>query len=361
MAQGSTASVLRRKTARPREAEGARPSRPSPASALADAIRRVAEQALSLAAVPAEPQLRRATPDEIVEGLPEHAFLGLLAGPAGGTGLVCLDPGALSAIIEMRTIGRVTSRPPLPRRPTRTDAAMTADVIDAMLAAFEAPLAATEDARWASGWRFQSFLPEPRPVPVMLEEAPHRVIEVDLSFGAAGKPGRLLLALPAAGRAVPLPDPEPEPGAAQGAAAAAWRRAVGEAVEGAEASLGTVLGRVRLALADLAALAPGDRIAFPLAALGAVLLTGPGGVPVATGRLGQSGGLRAVRIGLTEAPAAKPAALGEIVPAGTLGGAAPMPPPAAQGGENAHRPPPAAADPPDAALAGIGGGIDLPG
>jgi flagellar motor switch protein FliM len=332
MAQDSTASVLRRKTGRPRDGEGGHPAQPSPASAFADAVRRAAEELLSLAVAPAEAQLRRATPDEIVEGLPEHAFLGLLAGPAGGSGLVCLDPGALSAIIEVRTIGRVTSRPPLPRRPTQTDAAMAVDLIDAVLAAFELPLAATEDARWASGWRFQSFLPEPRPVPVVLEEAPHRVLDVELSFGAAGKPGRLILALPAAGRALPRPAPEAPTASAQGAAAAAWRRAVGEAVEGAEASLGAILGRVRLGLVDLARLAPGDRIAMPLAALGAVVLTGPGGVPVATGRLGRSGGLRAVRIGVPDLPASSAATVGEIVPAGTLPGSGALPPAPAPAG-----------------------------
>jgi flagellar motor switch protein FliM len=319
MAAGGTAAVLRRKVERAREAgTAAAPGQATPQRALCDAIRRAAEEELSLAISPAEPRMRRATPDEIVEGLPEQGLLALLTGPGGGAGLICLDPGALSAIVEMRTIGRVTSRPPPSRRPTPTDAALAADFIDAVLAAFEAALARTEDWRWAAGWRYAMFLPEPRPLPVVLEEAQHRVAEVDLSSGAAGKPGRLVLALPATGRAPPRPAPEAASPSAPGAARAAWNRALGEAVGTAEALIGAVLGRVRIDLADLARLAPGDRIVLPAGVLGQVLLTGPGGAPVAGGRLGQLGGLRAVKVARDDSPVAPAPALGVVVPAGAL-------------------------------------------
>ena len=296
MAQGGTASVLKRKAGQGR-ATAAATVPAGPSKALADAIRRAAEEELSLAVVPGEPQQRRATPDEIVEGLPEHAFLALLIGPEDGAGLVALDPAALSAVLEMRTMGRITSRPPVSRRPTATDAAMVADVIDRILAEFETPLMAGEEARWASGWRYQMFLPETRPVPIVLDDALHRVLEVEVLFGAAAKPGRILIALPATGRAQPRPAEPPPRQSAKGRAAAAWQRAIGEAVESSEVTLGTVLGRIRLTLSDLARLAPGDRIALPVAALGAVRLTGPGGAIVGAGRLGRRGGLRAVRLG----------------------------------------------------------------
>lgn len=320
MAQGSTAQVLRRKADQARAAADAPAGPAGPGKAFCDAIRRAAEQELSLAVVPGEPQQRRASPDEIVEGLPEHVFLGLLIGPEDGAGLIALDAAALAAVIEMRTMGRVSSRPPLARRPTPTDAAMVADLVDRILAEFETPLMPTEDARWAAGWRYQMFLSEARPLPVVLEEVQHRVVEVEVLFGAAAKPGRIVLAVPATGRAQPRPPDPPPRDSAEGRAAAAWQRAIGDAVEGAEVALGTVLGRVRLNLSDLAALAPGDRIALPLSTLAAVRLTGPGGVTVAAGRLGQTGGLRALRLGPLGAPAADQAATGEIIAAGTLRG-----------------------------------------
>ena len=45
----------------------------------------------------AEPRERRASSAELIDGLPEHGFLAVLIGPENGTGLLCLDPGALAA------------------------------------------------------------------------------------------------------------------------------------------------------------------------------------------------------------------------------------------------------------------------
>lgn len=296
MAHGGTASILRRKAEQGRAGAGDPKGPPSPVKALADAFRRAAEEELSLAVTAAEPHERRATPAEILEDLPEHAFLAVLIGPEDGAGLLALDPGALAAVIEMRTMGRVSARPPAPRRPTKTDAAMVADLIDRLLSEFEAPLLEAEDARWAAGWRYQLFLPEPRPLSVVLEDTTHRVLESTVLFGAAAKEGKAILALPATGRGRPVRPATLPAESAAAEAAAAWQAALGEAVESAEATLDAVLGRVRLPLTELEALAPGDRLTLPLSALGAVRLVAAGRTVVAEARLGQTGGLRAVKI-----------------------------------------------------------------
>jgi flagellar motor switch protein FliM len=77
---------------------------------------------------------------------------------------------------------------------------------------------------------------------------------------------------------------------------------------------------VRLPLAALASLAPGDRIALPISALGAVQLVAPGGKAVADGRLGQTGGARAIRIGDLSREPGSQAADGTAIPAGALHG-----------------------------------------
>ncbi|MDH3262370.1 MAG: FliM/FliN family flagellar motor switch protein [Paracoccaceae bacterium] len=318
MADAGTASILRRKAEQGRAGAGDPKGPPAPGRALVDAFRRAAEEELALAVTTAEAREQRATPAEILEGLPEHAFLAVLIGPEDGAGLLALDPGAMAAVIEMRTMGRVSARQPTPRRPTKTDAAMVADLIDRVLSEFEAPLLETEDARWAAGWRYQLFLPEPRPLSVVLEDAKHRVLEATILFGAAAKEGRAILVLPATGRGRPVrPVPPPEESVAA-ETAATWQVALGDAVESAEATLDAVLGRVRLPLNELAALAPGDRLALPITALGAVRLVAAGGTTVAEARLGQTGGLRAVKIRDPEQRARPPATEGAVIGAEAL-------------------------------------------
>jgi flagellar motor switch protein FliM len=313
MADAGTASILRRKAEQGRAGAGDPKGPPSPGKALSDAFRRAAEEELALAVTVAEPRERRATPAEILEDLPEHAFLAVLIGPEDGAGLLAFDPGALSAVVEMRTTGRVSARPPAPRRPTRTDAAMVADLIDRVLSEFEAPLLETEDARWAAGWRYQLFLPEARPLSVVLEDATHRVLEGTILFGAAAKEGRAILVLPATGRGRPARPAEPAATSAAAEAAAAWQAAMGEAVESAEATLDAVLGRVRLPLDELAGLALGDRLALPITALGAMRLVAAGGTTVAEAKLGQAGGLRAVKIRDPEARVGSPPTEGVVI------------------------------------------------
>jgi len=318
MAESGTATVLKRKAEHGRASLDRPRGGAEPARALQDAFRRAAEEELKTTVLAGEPRERRANPVELVESLPDQAFLGILLGPEEGVGLFCLDPTALAAVIEMRTMGRIGKHSQPPRRTTRADAAMAIDLIDRVLAEFEAPLLETEAARWASGWRYQLFLPDPRPLPVVLEECIYRVLETEIVFGSGEKEGKVLIAVPATGRAQPRPPPEPPSESLAARAAEAWARSMHAAVASAEVTLDVVLGRLRLPLEDLAGLSPGDRIVLPLSALGTVRLMAPGAEAVAEGRLGQAGGLRAIRIA---DPSLRPAPLsadGTVLPAGTL-------------------------------------------
>ena len=51
-----------------------------------------------------------------------------------------------------------------PRKPTRTDAAMVAGLIDAALAGLEQALLQEADLVWAGGFRYASFLDDARPI-----------------------------------------------------------------------------------------------------------------------------------------------------------------------------------------------------
>ncbi|HEX9859345.1 MAG TPA: flagellar motor switch protein FliM, partial [Paracoccaceae bacterium] len=100
---------------------------------------------------------------ELLDLAPERALVLVLEGPAEGLGVMMIAPPVLAALIEAQTMGRVQTGPALPRRATRTDAAMVAGFIDAALTGLEAALAAEEDLIWAGGFRYASFLDDPRP------------------------------------------------------------------------------------------------------------------------------------------------------------------------------------------------------
>ena len=240
-------------------------------------------------------RLARSSLAELLESPMELSLLAVLEGPAEGIGLLVLSPPVLQAMIEVQTVGRVSPNPPPTRRPTRTDAAMVAGLIDAALEGLEASLAQEADLVWAGGFRYASFLDDPRPLGLLLEDCSYRVLRAEVTLADGARSGSVLLALPAEGRGAKpmLLSPQPEDEAMAGFA---FSRALAEQVEGAGAVLQAVLTRMTVPLASVMALQPGEVLALPSAALDRISFEGIDGRKVAEGRLGQNRGLRALRL-----------------------------------------------------------------
>lgn len=231
---------------------------------------------------------------EVLETPPDRALLIVLEGPCEGLGVLAIAPEVLSAMVEVLTIGRVGATGAPPRKPTRTDAALLAPMIDAALTDLEASLAEEVDLVWAGGWRYASFLDDPRPLGLMLEDVPYRVLQTVVSVGSGARRGNMILALPAEGRGqMPVPTLPPVDEAAQHLAFSA---ALTEGVEGAAAQLEAVLTRLAMPLSRVASLAPGDVLPLTAAALDRVSLEGLDGRKIAEGKLGQNRGMRALRL-----------------------------------------------------------------
>lgn len=231
---------------------------------------------------------------ELLERVPERALILLLEGPGGGSGVLMLCPEVLAALIEVQTLGKVTALPVLPRRPTRTDAAMVMDWADQALAGLEEALQADEDLVWAGGFRHTEFLEEPRSLPLLLDDAPWQIVPVACDLASA-RQGQVILALPAEGRGQQPRRPETAAPSEDGEGQA-FAAALTEQVLGAEAEVQAVLLRLNLPLADLMALQPGQMLPLPGAALDRIDLCGTTGRTCAQGRLGQQRGMRAVRL-----------------------------------------------------------------
>lgn len=262
---------------------------------------------------------------ELLDLTPDRALIALLDGPKEAQGVLMMAPEVLASVIEAQTLGRVLSSPVAPRKPTRTDAAMVADLIDAALQDLEQALLAEEDLVWTDGFRYASFLDEPRPLALMLEDTAWKVLRCSCDLGGARR-GDLVLALPAEGhgrrphRAAVPPPPDP-------AAADPFTQDLAQQVLGAEAELTAVLGRLRLPLSAALGLAVGDVLPLGPSQVDAVELVGKDGRPVAVGKLGQCRGQRAIRLAdpgpatalrvMTE-PLARPAVPEPVAPPGRL-------------------------------------------
>lgn len=296
--------VIRRKVLRPR----LRPAAEAPRSGLARALPRAMVRALSagcgLAAEPGALVERGVALGEGLDRLAEDGFVALLNGGDGGaSGLLVLDAGLFSALIEAMTLGRLNAAPPTaPRRPTATDAALLGALIDRFLGELDRGLA--EGGATAEGWRMTRAVGDQRLLGAILDEGAYRLAEVPLALSAAGAAG----SAPRTGRLTLL---LPEPGAAQAQGPApavrlaadmpqaegdGFRRAIEGAVQGAPALLTAVLGRVTLPLDQALALAVGQRLELPVSALEEVEIVGLDSRVYAAARLGQTRGMRAVRI-----------------------------------------------------------------
>ncbi len=302
MDQTDAPSLLERKIAahRPRVA----PAAFSAEGALFTALARAAERAcqLPLRLTRGEAGLRTGT--ELVETLPDHVLIALLEGPKETMGLALLDPGMLAALTEVMTLGGLAPAAPAPRRPTRTDAAMMAGLIDAVLAEFDGLIAAEDATVWAGGFRYSAHLADPRPLGLMLDEPAYRTLRLTVGFGGGlpGRDGVLTLVLPARGRgAAPVRPPGEEPAPLAAADDPAWQATLTRTVDSVSAEVHAVLARVTLSLAEVLVMESGHSLPLPAQALSMVQVEGEEGQVLCLASLGQGNGHRALRLSVGEA------------------------------------------------------------
>lgn len=269
------------------------------AGALRRALGQAARELAGLQLTVGRPVQTRQSLAELLEQMEATSLLAIVEGPGEALGLVVLDPGLTAALVEMQTTGMLAAHPAAAgRRPTRVDAAMCAPVIDAMLGGAEGALSMAADpaARdWSRGYRYASFLDTPAALVLLLEDVTYSVLSAGVTMGEGDRAGRVMVCLPT--RRPESADPPPASGRAG---------AMERVVMAAPARLRAVLHRRPTGLGQLAALRPGMVLTLPRAALEAVALESADGRRMATARLGQSRGFRALRLGALRGPGAQP-------------------------------------------------------
>ncbi len=133
------------------------------------ALARAARDAAKLPLEVSNLKMTQSSLAEVLELPPERGMIVVLEGPKESIGLFLLSNAVLASLVEMQTIGQVVAQSPAARKPTRTDAAMSQPMIDDALIGLEAGLADQGDYAWASGFRFSSFIEDPRPLGLLLE------------------------------------------------------------------------------------------------------------------------------------------------------------------------------------------------
>lgn len=296
----------------------------TPARAAATAVGRVAERLHALPLQPLAVEAGALTMAEMLEVLPECPLLAVLQGPGESLGVIALCPEAVAALIESQTLGRVTARAAERRRPTRSEALLCTDFINALLAELRADLAGMPGFETMGAFRLTANVDEPRSLPLLLDHDAFRSIDFQLRLGAAAtRDGRILLALPQAAaeqRPVPapvpalpqfqaqfMPEPEPEP-----AAEPAEVEDIATAVQNAPVEVVGVLCRRRITLGELRALTEGRLLMLPRARLTEARVETADGQLLAQGRFGEASGCHAIRLAEPGAEPALPALIGDF-------------------------------------------------
>lgn len=288
------APVLRRMAGAARQ-QGAS-STESPALALAEAVVKASDTALRLGVSVTTSVETRDGREATLERLNADGLYLLLAHGDGTFGLMVIDPDLVAGLVEVMTLGRVAARSLGPRRPTRTDGAMISDWVEAVFTAFETALDKVEDGDWARGYHKADQLEQARTAKLILERGTYRTLTLELLLTGGERKGEIALMLPAAHQRVQ------RGAAARAEEAAQWQSRLRTAIGGAEVPLRAELWRTRRSLKDLQNLAPGDLLVVPVSTIGRVSLRGLDGRVVVTGRLGQSGGQKAVRVQRSDLP-----------------------------------------------------------
>jgi len=285
------------------------------ASALRVAFGRMASECPGLDGVVQSVDIRPLGLAELDDLVESGMFLALLEGQGEQMGLLMACPAVMASLIEAQTTGQVSDAPAPRRRPTRTDAALLAPMIDAFLRLLEERCADLPEAEMVRGHVYGSFLDDPRPLGVMLDDGPYMLMHLTVALGYGARQGDWMVLLPNGTRqatARASTDSEAEE--------RDWAACLNAAVSVSPVRIEAVLCRMQLSLTDALRLRPGDVLRLPEDALEALALESIDHEAVGIGRLGQARGNRAVRltadpgvltdsVGVSLSPVALPAAI----------------------------------------------------
>lgn len=264
-----------------RIAKAADPPQQAPARALRLAMVRAADHAVGLPLSVPDLTEEEGTLDDLLSRMDDGLLLIGLRRDAEPTGLVALDREARAAVVEMQTLGALSQHPAEARPSTSADAALARPLLETFLREAQAALDGSPLGDWLRSPTLGERVASPREAALLLPDGRYRTIRLALELGAGERQG-LVLVLARTAEAPVEPDAVAAP-------------TVAPLVLRAQTEVQAILHRLRLPLCEAEELTVGQVLSLPGVTVASVRLES-GGVPLGPARLGQVGGMRAVRI-----------------------------------------------------------------
>jgi len=279
-------SILSRMTKRP--SGGAKDVPVTSSRALRLAVARAADRSLNLTLTVGQVTEDLQSLDEMVANLPAQTSFLRLERAGVLVGLFGLDMQLRAAAIEMQTMGRVAQHVAVDRSQTGTDLMFATPLCEAVLSLLPHSTAGSDLEGWADGAMLAAPFDDARAVGLALSDADYRVMCVTVDLISDKRQGHVIIALPNHQPAAVI-TPEIS-------ADSTWDKRMRATVAEAPAALQAVLHKMQLPLGKVDGLQVGDILPLYGATVASVRLFAPDQVLVGTARLGQSGGMRAVRV-----------------------------------------------------------------
>ncbi|WP_170761922.1 FliM/FliN family flagellar motor switch protein [Ruegeria lacuscaerulensis] len=226
------------------------------------------------------------TPDALTRNVGEERLLLQFSNSDGASAAICMDLSVVSAVVQVQTIGELMPEPPAPRAFTDTDAAMVAPLAEDALARAASLVDAPGDQSNMSGYEFTARLADLRTLSLAMVEDAYRAFDLTVELGGGLRQGLISVFLP--DRPVESDDTDLR------------QEDIGPNLEQASgvlrAELNTVICRMSLPLASLSHLGVGDVLPLTGSRLDRAEILAIDRTRAAIGRLGQCGGMRAVRL-----------------------------------------------------------------
>ncbi len=284
MADAARVSPLKRRLAPPRPVRGVGDG--AVEKLLRVEVPRAADQLLAVQADVQAVTVSKLDHAGVVAALGPHDLICLMTRDAVDVGLLVVDLGLLTALIEVQTLGKVTSAPLTERTPTRTDAVVVSDILDKWMtdvsrAADEAGLSADVPFH---GYAREHGILGLRAVELTLDPGQYKSMRITISLGGDAKTGALTFFAPASRGGGPT------------AGEASLGIRLRPALMNAPAEMQAILARVQQPLSKVLGFKLGDVVPVDAKALTRIQLEVSQDVPVVLARLGQVNGFRAVRL-----------------------------------------------------------------
>ncbi|WP_106744702.1 FliM/FliN family flagellar motor switch protein [Yoonia maritima] len=203
-------------------------------------------------------------------------------------GIVALDMQLRAAVLEMQMMGALIPRDAEQRVPTATDKTMCDPMLAILLSSLPDAMPGEEFSGWADGVQIDALIESRREVGLMLNDCAYRVLRMNVDLGTADRQASIMLALPCIATKEEQETIPPEP--------VDWPTAFQATIGDAPTNLDAQLHRFKMSLGHAQDLEVGQLIPLHGCTVGSVRLLALDGQVVANAKLGQMGGMRAIRI-----------------------------------------------------------------